>query len=81
MGGPRRGINEHQALFGSCLILDASTGPYLSHAGYMGVVPRIVVDKNSPVGHRRDLVSVIPPGHHFCILPNQRHGIINTQGR
>lgn len=32
------------------------------------VVPRVIVDEDGPVGHRGDLVAVIPPGHHLRVL-------------
>ena len=34
----------------------------------MRIVPGVVVDEDGPVGHGRDLVAVVPPGHDLCVL-------------
>lgn len=32
------------------------------------VVPSVVVHQDGPVGHRRDLIAVVPPGHDLGVL-------------
>ena len=50
------------------------TMPYLSDTGDVCIVPGIIVNENSPIGHGRDLVAIIPPGHDlgiFCRILSQ----------
>ena len=42
--------------------------PYLSNSGYVGVIPRIIVNEYRPICHSRYLITVIPPRHYFRIL-------------
>merc|ERR550525_278236 len=48
------------------LVLCGSHG--LANPGYVGVVPGVVIHYDCSVRHCRDLITIIPPGHHFCIL-------------
>ena len=41
---------------------------YLPDSRYVRIVPRVVVDDYRPIGHRRDLVPVIPPRHNLRVL-------------
>lgn len=43
----------------------AGGGP---HQGDVAVVPGVVVHQRGPVGHPRDLVAVVPPGHDAGVL-------------
>eukprot|EP00959_Pyramimonas_sp_CCMP1952_P432642 9060109-Pyramimonas_sp.AAC.2 len=40
----------------------------LAQQGQVLVVPRVAVGDGGAVGHARDLVAVVPPGHHARVL-------------
>ena len=39
-----------------------------ANEGNMTIVPGVIVDQGRSIGHTGNLVSVIPPGHHACLL-------------
>ena len=47
--------------------------------GYVGVVPGVVIHYDCSVRHCRDLITIIPPGHHlenFCMISMKFHVLL-----
>ena len=67
---PYKAAKDHQYIFDiqvsvdlPCLVLWRGHGS--AHSGNVGVVPCVVVHYDTPVGHCRGLVPVIPPTCHL----------------